>query len=313
MRIAAGRGRARRRACRRSDRARPERRPVARRTATSRSSSRSSKPACRPSSTPGRPWTAQPLAPARRRADGRARAARRPRRSHRVRAAGRLLARHRGRAKSRTRSTSTIVARHAGREHRFEYESYEGRTTIAADVARAAGIGTATAGPGTISDELVLYGAIAPDATRVRAVHARFPGVIRSVSRNVGDAVRAGDALATIESNESLQTYTVTAPIAGTVTARHAAPGEQTDDDALFEIADFSSVWAELDVFSRDRAAAARPGSPSPSRRQRRRRRRAPSTTSRRSATARRRASRRASCSTTPTAAGRRGSSSRAA
>ena len=147
----------------------------------------------------------------------------------------------------------TVVARHAGREHRFEYESYEGRTTIAADVARAAGIGTAVAGPGTISEELVLYGAIAPDATRVRAVNARFAGVIRSVSRNVGDAVRAGDSLATIESNESLQSYTVTAPIAGTVTARHAAAGEQTDTDALFEIADFSSVWAELDVFARDR------------------------------------------------------------
>lgn len=148
----------------------------------------------------------------------------------------------------------TVVARHAGREHRFEYESYEGRTTIAADVARDAGIGTSVAGAGTISDELVLYGAIAPDATRVRTVHARFPGVIRSVSRNVGDSVRSGDALATIESNESLQTYTVAAPIGGTITARHAAPGEQTDADPLFEIADFSSVWAELDVFSRDRA-----------------------------------------------------------
>ena len=112
----------------------------------------------------------------------------------------------------------TVLARHAGNEHRFEYESYEGRTTIAADVARDAGIRTAIAGPGTISDELVLYGAIAPDATRVRTVQARFPGVIRSVSRNVGDTVRSGDALATIESNESLQTYTVTAPIGGVST-----------------------------------------------------------------------------------------------
>lgn len=151
----------------------------------------------------------------------------------------------------------TVVARHAGTEHRFEYESYEGRTTIAADVARAAGIATATAGAGTIRDELVLYGSIAPDATRVRAVHARFAGVIRNVARNVGDAVRAGETLATIESNESLQSYSVTAPIAGTITARHAAAGEQTDADALFEIADFSSVWAELDVFSRDRARLA--------------------------------------------------------
>jgi membrane fusion protein, heavy metal efflux system len=147
----------------------------------------------------------------------------------------------------------TVVARHSGRDHRFTYESYEGRTTIEAGVARAAGIGTAVAGPGAISDELVLYGAIAPDATRVRTVHARFPGMIRSVSRNVGDAVRSGDALATVESNESLQTYTVVAPIGGTVTARHAAAGEQTDTEPLFEIADFTSVWAELDVFSRDR------------------------------------------------------------
>jgi len=147
----------------------------------------------------------------------------------------------------------TIVARHAGREHRFEYQSYEGRTSIAAEVARAAGIGTAVAGAGTIADELVLYGAVAPDATRVRTVHARFPGVIRAVNRGIGDTVRSGDALATVESNESLQTYTITAPIAGIVTARHAAAGEQTDADALFEIADFSSVWAELDVFARDR------------------------------------------------------------
>jgi cobalt-zinc-cadmium efflux system membrane fusion protein len=147
----------------------------------------------------------------------------------------------------------TAVARHAGREHRFEYASYEGRTRIAADIARAAGIGTAVAGPGTIRDELVLYGTIAPDATRVRAVHARFPGVIRAVNRSVGATVRAGEPLATIESNESLQTYTVTAPIAGVVTELHAAPGEQTGADALFEIADLSSVWAELDVFARDR------------------------------------------------------------
>lgn len=147
-----------------------------------------------------------------------------------------------------------VTARYAGREHHFAYESYEGRTTIAADVARTAGIATAVAGPGSIADELVLYGAIVPDTTRVRDVHARFPGVIRSVARTIGDDVRAGDTLATVESNESLQTYAVTAPITGTITARHAAPGEQTDADGLFEVVDFSTVWAELDVFSRDRA-----------------------------------------------------------
>ena len=42
--------------------------------------------------------------------------------------------------------------------------------------------------------------------------------------------------------------------MAGTVTQRHANAGENADAGALFQIADFSSVWAELSVFPRDRA-----------------------------------------------------------
>jgi cobalt-zinc-cadmium efflux system membrane fusion protein len=147
-----------------------------------------------------------------------------------------------------------VRATRAGRTYEWAYESYEGRTTIPADVARTAGIETTLAGPGVIVATLSLYGVIAPDATRVRKVQARFPGAIRAVHRQIGDAVRAGEALATIESNESLQTYTVTAPIAGVVTERHAEPGEQAGVERLFEIADFSTVWAELSVFPRDQA-----------------------------------------------------------
>jgi membrane fusion protein, heavy metal efflux system len=146
-----------------------------------------------------------------------------------------------------------VAARHSGRAYEWSYESYEGRTTIAAEIAAAAGIATAIAGPGTIADTFVLYGTIGTDLTRVREVQARFPGLIRTVARKAGDTVRAGDALATIESNESLQTYAVTAPIAGTITARHAEPGDHTGAGALFEIVDLSTVWAELNVFSRDR------------------------------------------------------------
>ena len=120
-----------------------------------------------------------------------------------------------------------VTATHGGRRHQWEYEAYEGRTTIASDVAAAAGIETAVAGPGVIEESLLLYGVISPDVTRVREVKARFPGVIRSVSRQIGDTVRAGEPLATIESNESLQAYAVTAPIAGVITQRHAEPGEQ--------------------------------------------------------------------------------------
>jgi cobalt-zinc-cadmium efflux system membrane fusion protein len=148
----------------------------------------------------------------------------------------------------------SVEAEHAGRTHRYAYESHEGRTVIPAEAARAAGIETAIAGPGTIVVTIMLYGSIAPDPTRVREVGARFEGLIRDVHAEIGDTVTAGQRLATVEADESLQGYAVTAPITGVVTMRHAEPGEQAGTAPLFEIADYSQVWAELSAFPRDRA-----------------------------------------------------------
>lgn len=115
-----------------------------------------------------------------------------------------------------------------------------------------AGIGLASAGPASVRERQPLYGVIAPNAERVRDVTARFPGVIRNITKRVGDAVRQGETLATVESNESLQTYAVTAPLNGVITARTANPGENTGDKALFTVADLSTVWVELSLFPRD-------------------------------------------------------------
>ena len=147
-----------------------------------------------------------------------------------------------------------IVAEYAGQRHRWTYESHEGRTQINAAMAKASGIEVQAVGPGKIAEHVALYGTIQADATRVRSVVARFPGVIREVGVAIGDRVSAGQTLARVESNESLQTYSVTAPIAGAITQRHANPGETASGDALFEIADYSQVWATLNVFPRDRA-----------------------------------------------------------
>ena len=117
---------------------------------------------------------------------------------------------------------------------------------------KAAGIAVEAAGPAEIHESLPLYGVIAPNAERLRDVAARYPGVIRSVGKRVGDPVRQGETLATVESNESLETYAVAAPIAGVVTARNANPGEQTGERVLFTVADLSTVWVEVSLFPRD-------------------------------------------------------------
>ncbi|MGH8530345.1 MAG: efflux RND transporter periplasmic adaptor subunit [Nevskiales bacterium] len=150
-----------------------------------------------------------------------------------------------------------ISAEYGGRRHEWNYASYEGRTRITAEMAKTAGIELAVAGPDVLRERLALYGSIQPNGERVRNVTARFPGVIRSVSAKIGDTVRAGQTLATVESNESLQTYPVTAPIGGAVTQRMANPGEAAGESPLFVVADFSSVWAEFAVFPRDRARLA--------------------------------------------------------
>lgn len=127
-----------------------------------------------------------------------------------------------------------------------------GHIEVSAERAAAAGIEVATAGPASIREVLSLYGTIQPNGERVREVTARYPGVVLNVTRKVGDAVRKGDVLATVESNESLRTYQVVAPLAGVVTARSANAGENAADTPLFTVADLSSVWVELALFPRD-------------------------------------------------------------
>jgi len=148
-----------------------------------------------------------------------------------------------------------------GKSHQWGYASYEGRTTIPAATAEAAGIKTAVAGPATIRDRVHLLGVVAVDENRLAKVRARFPGPVREVRAGLGDAVMAGQVLAIVESNESLKSYAVTAPIGGVVTARATNVGDVAGEPALFEIADLSNVWIDLHAFGAG-AAKLKPGQP---------------------------------------------------
>lgn len=155
-----------------------------------------------------------------------------------------------------------VLARVEGKALRWEYPSYEGRTGIAAKIATESGIWVAPAAAGVIADEHEVQGLLTPIDGRIARVMARFPGPIRSLRANVGDPVRAGQALATIESNLSLTTYTVNAPISGVVLARNASVGAvASEGSALFEIGNLSSLWVDLHIFGSD-AQHIRPGVP---------------------------------------------------
>jgi cobalt-zinc-cadmium efflux system membrane fusion protein len=136
-------------------------------------------------------------------------------------------------------------------EHGHE-ETAGDQTTIPAETAERSGIVTAPVGPGKIQQTVRLPGVIEARQGAMARVSARFPGAVRDVAVQVGDTVRAGQRLATVESNASLSSYAVTTPIAGVVMRRDVEVGGLAGDAPMFEVADLSEVWVDLHVFGRD-------------------------------------------------------------
>ena len=148
----------------------------------------------------------------------------------------------------------TVRAERSGKTSEWSYPSYEGRTQISAKAAGASGIKVDKAGPTSIKDIIELTGVISLNEDSNARIGGRFDGFIRSVNKTVGQRVRAGEILARLDRNVTLQDYDVVSPIDGVVVARNANIGSTTTPDTvLFEVSDLSTVWAELHVFGRDR------------------------------------------------------------
>lgn len=121
--------------------------------------------------------------------------------------------------------------------------------TLSAEQAAAAGVVVLEASTGVVDAGLLLTGTLIIDPKRIASVRGRFPGLVREMRKEVGDSVARGEALATVESNESLTVYPVTAPISGVVLERHSNAGDVSGDGPLYTIADTGALQAELLVF----------------------------------------------------------------
>ncbi len=128
---------------------------------------------------------------------------------------------------------------------------HEEELTTKIDRTMAAQVGIETALPRAqeLNQTIISYGSLTTGPTQLSHVRARYTGMIKSVKPDIGDVVKHGDLLARVESNESLKVYNILAPIAGTVVQRHANTGEVTQDQVLFSIANFDSLWAEFRIY----------------------------------------------------------------
>jgi cobalt-zinc-cadmium efflux system membrane fusion protein len=117
----------------------------------------------------------------------------------------------------------------------------------------AAGAVLAEAGKATLSDTLSFNGVLRANQEAVVQVTPRFPGIVRSISKRIGDTVAKNDQLASIESNQSLTVYDLKAPISGTVIDRQISLGEYASEQKpSFVVADLSTIWVDLSIYRQD-------------------------------------------------------------
>lgn len=139
-----------------------------------------------------------------------------------------------------------------GQAHGEHEEEGGDKTEISEESANTMEIEILTAGPSAVHQTISLTGKITLNQNKTAQISARFPGIVRDVKKSIGSKVAAGETLALVESNDSLQVYAVKAPFAGTVLARDTNIGDVAEGKPIFTVADLNQLWGEFFVFSRD-------------------------------------------------------------
>lgn len=135
-------------------------------------------------------------------------------------------------------------------EHQADEHGEEMAVTMSDHNLRALGGRFATASAGTIRQQAHLPGEIQLNREAVAHVVPRFPGKVNKVNVNIGDPVKAGQVLATMESSETLTGFELKSLINGIVINRHITLGEVlTNQDTAFTVADLSTLWADIDLY----------------------------------------------------------------
>ena len=139
--------------------------------------------------------------------------------------------------------------KHDGHGHDEHNESPEEFLEFSWKKAKHEGVELVAAGPAIIQERQSFYGETVINGNTLVHVVPRFPGTLTRVSKLLGDTVRAGEVLATVQSNESLSNYQVKAEIDGVIIDQDATKGEfVSSEKVLFKLANFETTWANIAV-----------------------------------------------------------------
>ena len=146
-----------------------------------------------------------------------------------------------------------VMAEYKGKSAKWEYDSYEGRTTMTAEAVKTSGLVIESAGPARIKSVIKVNGRVQPNEEHMTHVIPRYPGIVKKITKRLGEAVAKDEVVAVVESNESLQPYEVKSSLAGTVIEKDVRQGEFVKEgEVIYVVADLSTVWVDLNVPRKD-------------------------------------------------------------
>lgn len=143
--------------------------------------------------------------------------------------------------------------KHYKRDHDDHRQHEEGMVHRTEDDLAKYGVGFADAAAGKLAVELKVPGEVKLNGDLVAHMIPRFPGIVRQVQKNLGDAVKKGEVLAVFENNANLSSFEMRSQIDGVVIEKDIALGEVISADSeAFVVADLSQVWVDLFVYPTD-------------------------------------------------------------
>ena len=134
-----------------------------------------------------------------------------------------------------------------------EEHSDELTVMLTPEAIKLAGITFSKVKQGRIERTVELPGEIGFNENRLAHIAPRFAGIALQTNYRIGDFVEEGNVVAIVESNESMNPYSIKAPISGWVIERHITRGEfVSEENSIYVIADLSTVWVNLAVYPKD-------------------------------------------------------------
>ncbi len=143
----------------------------------------------------------------------------------------------------------TIEAQFNNQSYRWHYENHEGRAEISERLIKLSGIKTETVDSRELKFSDTLFGVISIPNNQLFKLHAAYPGLVESIHVQVGEKVKKGQRLVTLQNTQTLQNYYLQSPTDGEVSDVLVNIGDRADESVLIEITDLSKVWVDLSAF----------------------------------------------------------------